>query len=49
MGLKKFGTGEVVGTENQPPAAKTAARDGWDQADEAELARENARADGEED
>lgn len=45
MGLKKFGTGEITETENQPQAAKTAARNGWDETDEVELARENAQAD----
>ena len=45
MGIRKFGTGQVTGTD-QSDLSKTAARGGdWDEQDDKELARENAQAD----
>lgn len=45
MGIRKFGTGQVTGTE-ESDLSRTAAREGgWDEQDRKDLERENARAD----
>lgn len=46
MSMRKFGTGQVTGTD-ESDLSKTAAREGgdWDQEDRDALARENAKAD----
>lgn len=47
MGFKKFGTGDVTGTEGD--VQKTASRGDWTEDDQEALKRENERADGEKD
>lgn len=46
MSLRKFGTGQVTGTD-ESDLSKTAAREGggWDEEDSKALARENAQVD----
>ena len=49
MGFKKFGTGEVTGTEEQSSGlSKEAAKQTWDAQDEKDLRQESLDADADE-
>lgn len=43
MGLKKHGTGEIVGTEKDDQTQKTGAKDDWTEQDDQDLEEESAR------